>query len=108
MFWNPAATTRLEGNSFLGGGALISLKGSFTRDTSGRKYDSDVPTQPPPHLFFNHKTKGSQWSYGAGFYYPYGLTSQWGTDFPGRFESQKASLHTFYIQPNVAYQINDK
>ena len=108
IFWNPAATTRLEGNSLLGGLALINIKGSFTRDTNGRKYDADVPTQPPPHLFFSHKAKGSKLAVGAGFYYPYGLTSQWGADFPGRFESQKASLNTFYIQPNIAYQLNDK
>src|SRR5258708_1016681 len=109
IFWNPAGTLRLDGWSALAGAASISIKGSFTRDTTGRKYNSAVPTQFIPHLFINHHTKGSKLSLGAGVYVPYGLTSQWGNDtFPGRFNSQHAELHTIYVQPNAAYQISDK
>jgi len=107
IFWNPAGTLRADGWSLLAGAASISLKGSFKRDTTGQEFDSDASTELVPHLFLNHHMKGSAWSFGAGLYVPYGLTSQWGSDFPGRFESQKASLHTFYVQPNVAYQINN-
>src|SRR6185503_1388509 len=32
----------------------------------------------------------------------------WGDSFPGRFQALKASLQTIYIQPNFAYQLNDK
>ena len=109
IFWNPAATTRLDGWSALVGGASIAITGSFTRDTTGRKYNSAAPTQFVPHLFVNHHSKGSKLSLGAGVYVPYGLTSQWGTDtFPGRFNSQRAKLQTVYVQPNIAYQMNEK
>jgi long-chain fatty acid transport protein len=40
-------------------------------------------------------------------YVPYGLTSQWGDEFPGRFAAKKASLRTIYVQPNVAFQITE-
>jgi long-chain fatty acid transport protein len=106
IFWNPAGTLRNDGWSALAGAATISLKGSFKRDTTGREYDADASTAIVPHVFVNHHMKGSRWAFGAGLYVPYGLTSQWDTTFPGRFESQKASLKTFYVQPNVAYQIN--
>jgi long-chain fatty acid transport protein len=36
------------------------------------------------------------------------LTSQWTDSFPGRFSALKASLATFYVQPNIAYQVSDK
>jgi long-chain fatty acid transport protein len=39
---------------------------------------------------------------------PYGLTSQWGDDFIGRFTAKKAALQTIYAQPNIAFNINDK
>ena len=46
-------------------------------------------------------------AYGIGLYVPFGLTSQWGEEFPGRFAAQKASLKTLYVQPNVAFQLTD-
>jgi long-chain fatty acid transport protein len=58
-----------------------------------------------PHFFVNYRT--GKLAYGLGVYVPYGLTSQWGDDFPGRFSAKKASLQTVYIQPNIAYQLND-
>ena len=44
---------------------------------------------------------------GLGVYVPYGLTSQWSDDFPGRFSAKKASLQTIYVQPNVALQLTE-
>ena len=60
VFWNPAATLRLDGWSALAGAASISVKGSFTRDTSGKKYESYVPTAIVPHVFVSHHLKGSK------------------------------------------------
>jgi long-chain fatty acid transport protein len=67
-----------------------------------------MPTEIVPHLFITHHAAGSKLALGAGVYVPYGLTSQWSSDFPGRFTSQKASLQTIYVQPNIAYQINSR
>jgi long-chain fatty acid transport protein len=108
VFWNPAAIGRTDGWSALVGGAAISIKGAFTRDTTGKRYDADVPTQFTPHVFITHHTKGSNLSWGAGVYAPYGLTSQWGDSFPGRFNSQVAKLKTLYVQPTLAYQVTSK
>jgi long-chain fatty acid transport protein len=105
IFWNPAAATNLPGWSVTGGIAAIAVNGSFTADTSHRKWDADLPTEWVPHLFVNYHKPASSWAWGIGAYVPYGLTSQWTDDFPGRFSAKKASLKTIYVQPNVAYQI---
>ncbi len=105
IYWNPGAMPRKEGLAFLGGAAIIKLNGSFTRDTSFRKYEADIPTAVVPHVFLNYRSGKS--AYGVGVYVPYGLTSQWDDNFPGRFSAKKASLQTIYIQPNFAYQITD-
>jgi len=107
VFWNPAATGQQKGWNVLAGAAIINIGASFTQDTTFRKFDGKPPTAVVPHAFVTYAPAASKLSYGLGFYVPYGLTSQWDDSFPGRFQALKASLHTFYIQPNLAYQIND-
>lgn len=106
IFWNPGALPRTRGLSIYGGAAAIKIDGDFTQDTTLRRYDSDVPTAVVPHLFIDYRGAGKA-SYGLGVYVPYGLTSQWEDDFPGRFSAKKASLQTIYVQPNFAYQVTD-
>jgi long-chain fatty acid transport protein len=106
IYWNPGALPATPGFSFYGGAAIIKIDGDFTRDTSFTTYKSDVPTSTVPHIFLNYRGAGKL-AYGIGAYVPYGLTSQWADDFPGRFSAKKASLQTIYVQPNVAYQLTD-
>ncbi|MFN2567419.1 MAG: OmpP1/FadL family transporter [Gemmatimonadaceae bacterium] len=107
IFWNPAYASRLSGWSVLAGGAAIDLVGEFERDTLGTVYETTVPLLPVPHLFVNYNAPNSRRSVGLGVYVPYGLTMEWGDDFPGRFQAQRASIATIYVQPNVAIRIND-
>jgi long-chain fatty acid transport protein len=105
IYWNPGAMPKNNGLTFLGGAAIIKINGSFTRDTSYRRYDASVPTSVVPHVFLNYRK--DKMAYGVGVYVPYGLTSQWPDNFPGRFSAVKASLQTIYVQPNFSYQITD-
>src|SRR6266566_888532 len=100
IFWNPGALPKTPGFSFYGGAAIIKIDGSFTRDTSNTKYEGDVPTELVPHIFLNYRGAG-RLAYGIGAYVPYGLTSQWADDFPGRFSAKKASLKTIYVHSTV-------
>jgi len=106
IYWNPGALPRTRGLSVYGGAAAIKIDGSFTADSTFTEYKGDVPTAIVPHLFINYRGAGKL-AYGLGVYVPYGLTSQWKDDFPGRFSAKKASLQTIYVQPNLAYQLND-
>lgn len=107
IYWNPASLPRARGFSVYGGAAVIKIDGDFTQDTTLIRYKSDVPTAVVPHVFLNYRGAG-RLAYGLGVYVPYGLTSQWRDDFPGRFAAQKASLQSIYVQPNVSLQINDR
>jgi long-chain fatty acid transport protein len=106
IYWNPGAVSKTRGLSVLAGAAVIPLEGDFTQDTTFRRYDADIPTAVVPHVFANYRTSG-RLAYGVGVYVPYGLTSQWTDDFPGRFAAKKASLRTIYVQPNVAFQLTE-
>jgi long-chain fatty acid transport protein len=108
IYWNPAAVTTLSGWSWALGAAAIAIDGKFVQDTTFRTFKGDVPTAIIPHLFVNYHNPSSKASFGVGAYVPYGLTSQWHDDFPGRFSAKKASLQTIYVQPNVGWQLNSK
>jgi long-chain fatty acid transport protein len=97
IYWNPGAVQKARGFSFYAGGA-------FTQDTTFRRYNATVPDAYVPSVFLNYRTSGKA-AFGLGVYVPYGLTSQWGDDFPGRFSAVKASLQSIYVQPNLAYQL---
>ncbi len=105
LFWNPGAVSNLPmGISAYVGGTGIAVKGKFTADQSGRVYKSNVPTAIPPYVGVAFHTT-PRLMLGIAAYVPYGLTSQWNDDFPGRFSAQKAALQNFYIQPTVAYEL---
>ena len=104
IYWNPASPVRQPGVHLLGGLAAVQLDGAFTQDTTGLRYPGDVPIEIPPHLFATYQVL-PRFNVGLGLYVPYGLTSQWEQDFPGRFSAQRASLASVYVQPNVAYDL---
>jgi long-chain fatty acid transport protein len=105
IYWNSAAATSLSGWNIAAGAAAVTVDGKFTQDTTGRHWNSTIPTAYVPHLFINYHSPASKAAYGVGVYVPYGLTSEWGDDFPGRFSAKKASLATIYVQPNFAWQL---
>lgn len=104
IYWNPAAAVGLPGVSVLAGAAAVGVDGSFRADLSARRYPGNVPVEVPPHLFATYQVQ-PRFNVGLGVYVPYGLTSQWHDDFPGRFAAQKASLASIYIQPNFAFDL---
>lgn len=107
IFWNPAAGTQLQkGLSVYGGLASIQVGGDYTPDFSitGNSFRPNIPTSFPPHLFINWNGAG-RYAAGLGVYVPYGLTSQWRDDFPGRFSAKRAAIATVYVQPNLSIAI---
>jgi long-chain fatty acid transport protein len=106
IFWNPAGGTMIDGWNVVAGVASIALNDDFRQDTTGLRFDGNARTQYVPHVFANYHKAGSSLGYGLGVYVPYGLTSQWPDNFPGRFYAQKATLQTIYVQPNIAWQID--
>src|SRR5581483_8803331 len=66
IFWNSAAATSIDGWNVAAGVSAIAVNGSFTQDTTGRKFDSKVPTQWAPHVFVNYHSPSSSLAYGLG------------------------------------------
>ena len=107
IYWNPAAITTLKGSNGIIGVAPIAVSGDFTQDTTGTQFDAKAPVEFPPHLFWSRSAPTSRLGYGIGVYVPYGLTSEWGDEFPGRFAATRASVQTIYVQPTIAYALTE-
>lgn len=105
IFWNPAAAAELTGKSINVGASMIAINGAFRQDSTGRTYKSNIQPALVPSGFAAMRIGPT--SVGLGVYVPYGLTSQWHDDFPGRFSALRAALQTVYYQPNIAWQWND-
>lgn len=116
IYFNPAGMTKLEGMQTQAGvnllipNAKVKNNGSVAPvaalgnvgGPSGNPYD---PT-PVPNGFFSYQINDSLWA-GVGVTAPFGLGSDYGDNWFGRFDSTKTELKVIDIQPTVAYKVND-
>jgi long-chain fatty acid transport protein len=114
IYFNPAGMTKLEGLQAQAGVHLIipdaDLKNNGTTSSGpfadggnpGNPYD---PT-PVPNGFVSYQVTDQIWA-GIGVTAPFGLASDYGDDWFGRFDSTKTELTVIDIQPTLAYKIND-
>jgi long-chain fatty acid transport protein len=107
IFFNPAALAVERDSSRLSAGAtLIGPRGDFT------SFDRRVLTPmvehwlPVPAAYYA-RPAGDRFALGLGLFVPFGLTTEWPIDFDGRFVSYETSLQTAYVQPTIAFKIND-
>lgn len=102
---NPAALANLPGTHLSVSGTMILPHGGFTDDLFAATTDMPSQSYLVPSVYFTHQV--GQLGLGIGVFAPYGLGTKWDTDFIGRFDSYNTQLRSFYVQPTVAYQIND-
>jgi long-chain fatty acid transport protein len=95
----------LDGWTVTAGATLIYAFGNFQDDFTGRKDDLDNDAIPVPHAYVMYGK--DRWSVGLGFFVPYGLGTNWNTDFEGRFLGFNNDLKSLYFQPSAAFQVTD-
>ncbi len=105
VFYNPGGMSLLKKNMFTLGTTIIMPKASFLSPVNGN-VNMESQTFTPIQLYGVYKIKNL--SVGLSVNNPFGLGAKWDDKWEGRYVSQEVELQTFYIQPTVAYQINDK
>ena len=118
IFFNPAGMTRLPGRQV--SGALNAILPSTKFSDSGA---SRSPLGQPlglggtnggdagdwafvPNLYFSWQVAPAWWI-GLGATAPFGLKTEYDTDFIGRFQSQRSEVKTIDINPSIAFKVND-
>lgn len=109
VFFNPAALSFRKTTLTLGG-AVIHPYGGFT-DTSGGAANGLVSSlnnkyYPVPNFYASMPFR-KRLAFGVGVFAPYGLETDWPASSEGRFLGYKSIVQGVYVQPTVAFKVND-
>lgn len=116
IFYNPAGMTRLEGNQFIGGFHVVRPSYKFDDDNStvtfpsntaritGGNGDDGGQTLAVPNIYYKHAVN-DRIALGIGINSPFGLETDYGADWVGRYHTIKGELKTLNINPAVAYKV---
>ncbi len=112
VFWNPA------GMSWLGGSGVVlsaeyimpsfkfsSSPGGSTWEAFGNGGEGGVSTLVP--AFYAHTTLTPQWSVGLAVNAPFGLSTEWDSQWAGMFYAIKSKVQTLNINPVISWKINE-
>lgn len=123
VFFNPAALSQVPGFNIVLSVEPIGPSMTFIDRGST---NPTVPSTPPlvlpvaagtaggdagawtpvPNLYASWQAASRLWV-GVGVNVPFGLTTEWDDDFVGRFHGVKSSIHTYNVNPTVAFKVND-
>jgi len=111
MFFNPAGLGFQQGFNIMLGTTLIAPSTTWTPPGGGSDVSMNSQTFFPSNFYASYSV-GDNWVFGLGFFSPYGLGTEWpdmwAPTYGGMYNAEKASLATYYINPTVAYKVNDK
>lgn len=115
IFYNPAGLTRLSGNSLEGSGYIIFSENSFqnigsttaTGDilSGGDSADGGVNSFIPN--VYGYLSVSEDFKLGIGITPPFGLATDYGSDWVGRYQAVESTLTTININPSAAYKLNE-
>jgi long-chain fatty acid transport protein len=71
---------------------------------AGYTADQETLSEFPPHAYWVQPLNAT-WTFGLGVNAPFGLTTEWGDDFRGRFISRLASLTAIDVNPSLGWQV---
>lgn len=101
VFFNPALIGKLPGTQIQIGSTYIHSSREF--DSPGGE-DKSVSSDHFPSTFFATHQLSPKLSIGLGVFSPFGLGTDWGKDWEGRYVSTNSELETFNINPVVCWQ----
>jgi long-chain fatty acid transport protein len=122
IYFNPAALTGLEGGNLVISVEPIVPSQTFTDGGSTPPSLPPLPGVPPlgiplggtggdaggltpvPNGYFSYQV-GESWWLGLGVNIPFGLTTEWESDWMGRFHGIKSSIHAINVNPTVAVKL---
>ena len=106
-YHNPALITELEGTQIEAGTTLIFPLRKFKSAKTGETERTKSQVFYPSTLFVTHQLN-NRFTAGVGIVSPFGLGTDWGKEWEGRYLATNSEMQTFNINPNVAWKVNDK
>ncbi len=104
IFFNPALLNKLEGTQVEVGTTLIFPSRKFKSDLSSTEYETEYSVFYPSTFYISHKFDDKV-SAGLGIFSPFGLGTDWGENWEGRYITTRSEMKTFNFNPAISYQI---
>lgn len=115
IFFNPAGMTHLNGNQVVGGIHLVVPEATFrptsAKTSSGASLTGDPNPDgggpsPVPNLYVMGSITDDLKA-GVGVESPFGLSTDYGKNWIGRYYAIESSLQTINFNPSLAYRVTD-
>jgi long-chain fatty acid transport protein len=109
LFYNPAGITQLPGMQFMAGATFIMPSTNVNTYQGGvwRSTGTEDNVWFPPHMYATYQFNDSLW-FGLAAFSPFGLGTEFDSNWVGRYNNYEAVIQTLTLNPNVAYKITDK
>ncbi len=117
VWFNPAALTLLSGQWQISVGAplityQLNFKDSGSRSAIGQPLNGESSRNggrfaAVPHVYLAAALT-ERWRFGFGFNAPYGLGTNYGETWVGRYHATETTLTVFNLNPAVAVRLNDR
>src|SRR5690606_25712468 len=110
---NPAAITGLQGQQFSGGLNYIGARTHYRNAEAtsadgapviGRDSGKLSLNELVPFAFYSDQLSDKV-TWGIGFYVPYGLSSDYQSDWVGRYFADETAIQVLSLQPAIAYKL---
>ena len=107
IYFNGAGLIQLSGWNFMVGTAFIAPNSEF-RGVAPQINDYKTKRQTfiVPNGYATYRINNN-WAVGLGFNVPFGLGTEWPSDWPGRYLALKTDVRTYTISGDVAYKLID-
>ena len=106
MYYNPATMTLHPGTQIQAGFVGIGLNLDYAGD-DGSSANGRFHPQAIPHGYISHQINDSTWI-GLSLTVPFGMGTDYDSDWAESQRGIKATILTFDLNPNVAWKISDK
>lgn len=117
LYFNPAGITRLPGNRAGAAVHLVLPQTEFNNDgTSFALGGARIPggdggdaggLAAVPHAYLSHQLNDRTW-FGLAINAPFGLTTEYDSDWVGRYHAIKSEVKTVNINPSLAYKASNQ
>jgi long-chain fatty acid transport protein len=112
IFYNPAGMLGIARPELVGGGQLFLFHDRFSNDgstilagalpTPGTNGDDAIPVTVIPWMFGVHSI-ANDLAVGVGLFAPFGLRTDYGNDFVGRYQNQRTAITVLNFNPAIAW-----
>ncbi|WP_158774968.1 OmpP1/FadL family transporter [Cobetia sp. L2A1] len=116
VYGNPAGMSFLDRAQITAGATYLDVSNDIDvkeatdalgRDVSGSSGDDMVPGSTVPSFYYVQPVS-DRVTLGFGVYAPYGVITDYDSDFQGRYHGSYSEVKVVTAQPTISYRINEK